>query len=78
MIESHRVTVDPRGKVFFWWTVVTVLACSCNLLTVVILVFEDIALHWYTEWLFTNALCDIVYLLDMFVQMIARMLFFYI
>uniref|UniRef100_A0A914S4E6 Cyclic nucleotide-binding domain-containing protein n=1 Tax=Parascaris equorum TaxID=6256 RepID=A0A914S4E6_PAREQ len=53
---------------FYWWTAVVSLSCLYNYVMVVIMVFEELHNHHYTEWIIANGIADSVNFLDILIQ----------
>ncbi|WKY04077.1 hypothetical protein Q1695_005220 [Nippostrongylus brasiliensis] len=70
----YDLSVNPKGRIYWYWTCIVSIACIYNLIFLSLLVFEDIRDGFYTQWIAGNLICDGIYLLDMWFQ--SRMLFY--
>ncbi|XP_041353775.1 cyclic nucleotide-gated channel rod photoreceptor subunit alpha-like isoform X2 [Gigantopelta aegis] len=69
--ESQDLTLDPGGKVDYYWMGIVAIAVVYNCATVILRVtFSDLRQRPVYQWLFffLDALFDLVYLLDILVQ----------
>ncbi|KAK6040097.1 hypothetical protein COOONC_22398 [Cooperia oncophora] len=68
------LSINPKGSIYLYWSCVVSVACFYNLIFITLIVFEDIRDGFYTQWIIGNIICDVIYLLDMWIQ--SRMLFY--
>lgn len=60
--------MDPSSDGYFWWLAVISIAVLYNLLVIIArAVFNQ--LHEQVFWFAFDYICDVIYLLDMFVQL---------
>ncbi|VDM96664.1 unnamed protein product [Thelazia callipaeda] len=53
---------------YYWWSGIVSLACLYNYFMISIMIFEDVYQHFYFQWICTNIMTDLVFLLDIIVQ----------
>ncbi|KAK6733300.1 hypothetical protein RB195_017194 [Necator americanus] len=60
-------SVDETSTVFYLWTTVIFIGCSYNLITIVVMVFEEVYKTFYDSWIKFNILFDCLFLCDLFI-----------
>ncbi|WKX93062.1 hypothetical protein Q1695_010806 [Nippostrongylus brasiliensis] len=60
-------SIDETSLIFYLWTLLVFVGCFYNLITIVVMVFEEVQLSFYNTWIKLNLLFDVVFLLDLFV-----------
>ncbi|VDD91275.1 unnamed protein product [Enterobius vermicularis] len=60
--------VDPTSTIYLFWLAATAFATFYNTIAVVAFIFDDIRYNLFYHWLCCNAVCDLIYLFDIYVQ----------
>ena len=64
----YDTSVNPKGTMYWQWSILVSSACLYNLIFVSLPAFEEIRISTDSKWLSYNLVADIIYLIDMFVQ----------
>ncbi|RCN42935.1 cyclic nucleotide-binding domain protein [Ancylostoma caninum] len=58
-------SMDETSTVFYLWTAVVFIGCWYNLITIVVMVFEEVQRGFYRSWITFNIVFDCVFLCDL-------------
>ncbi|EPB69934.1 cyclic nucleotide-binding domain protein [Ancylostoma ceylanicum] len=58
-------SMDETSTVFYLWTSVVFIGCWYNLITIVVMVFEEVQRSFYQSWITFNIVFDCVFLCDL-------------
>ncbi|KHJ88224.1 hypothetical protein OESDEN_11987 [Oesophagostomum dentatum] len=58
-------SLDETGLVFYLWTTIVFIGCFYNLVTIVIMVFEEVHRNFYEPWITCNIVFDCIFFLDL-------------
>ncbi|RCN44281.1 cyclic nucleotide-binding domain protein [Ancylostoma caninum] len=58
-------SMDETSTVFYLWTAVVFIGCWYNLITIVVMVFEEVQRSFYQSWITFNIVFDCVFLCDL-------------
>uniref|UniRef100_A0A183GG23 Cyclic nucleotide-binding domain-containing protein n=1 Tax=Heligmosomoides polygyrus TaxID=6339 RepID=A0A183GG23_HELPZ len=61
-------SLDETSLPFYLWTTLVFVGCFYNLLTIVVMVFEEVHHSFYDTWIQLNLVFDCVFLIDLFVM----------
>ncbi|PAV58686.1 hypothetical protein WR25_10068 [Diploscapter pachys] len=64
----YDTSVNPKGTMYWQWSIIVSSACLYNLIFISLPAFEETRISTDSKWLSYNLVADIIYLIDMFVQ----------
>uniref|UniRef100_A0A0K0G1R7 Cyclic nucleotide-gated olfactory channel (inferred by orthology to a human protein) n=1 Tax=Strongyloides venezuelensis TaxID=75913 RepID=A0A0K0G1R7_STRVS len=61
-------TINRSGDFYYFWTLFVSIACFYNLILMVVFVYDNVFGDLYKIWIYGNIVCDVIFLIDIFVQ----------